>query len=56
MATKKKPDLIKRFYAERKRDHFAKEGLKLAEAEKIREAKKAMKLAEQWDKEAKKFS
>ena len=51
-----KPDLIGRFYAEQRRDHYAREGLKLSEAGKISEAKKAMKLAEHWNREAKKLS
>lgn len=55
MATQKKPDLISRFYAEQRRDYYAREGLKLAEAGKVREAKAAQKQAEHWDKQAKKF-
>jgi hypothetical protein len=53
---KSTPDLISRFYAEQRRDHYARKGLRLSESGQISEAKKAMKAAEHWQREARKFS
>jgi hypothetical protein len=43
------------FYAEARRDQFARQGIELAQAGKLREARAAARQAEHWDREAKRL-